>query len=322
MYTVVNGIKSDLKPIKFGVPQGSVLGPLLFTLYINDIMFCIPKKHSRLFADDTGIFNSGKCLTRTIITTQELLNRLQIWFEVNKLTINVPKCAWMIFHGKKKYIPPSLPGLFLQNQEIPRTSQFKYIGLYLDPTLSWKPQIYDIFSRLNRFFGIYRYLRNKIPVELKRQVYLSTACPIINYGIELYGSASAKLMNKLQSKQNQLLKVLYNKDWRYGTNVLHSECELVKVKDLYEIRILSFVRKCLNKETISLFHKYFTYQHSQHDHNTRRNLDLVTPRPRTDSGATRVQTVGSKLWNSNDTAKQYLNFSIDTFKHKLKDFFY
>ena len=100
MYTVVNGIKSDLKPIKFGVPQGSVLGPLLFTLYINDIMFCIPKKHSRLFADDTGIFNSGKCLTRIIITTQELLNRLQIWFEVNKLTINVPKCAWMIFQGK------------------------------------------------------------------------------------------------------------------------------------------------------------------------------------------------------------------------------
>ena len=127
---------------------------------------------------------------------------------------------------------------------------------------------------------------------------------------------------KLQSEQNQLLKVLYNKDWRYGTNVLHSECELVKVRDLYEIRILSFVRKCLNKETISLFHKYFTFQHSQHDHNTRLNLDLVTPRPRTDSGATRVQTVGSKLWNSNDTAKQYLNFSIDTFKHKLKDFFY
>ena len=137
----------------------------------------------------------------------------------------------------------------------------------------------------------------------------------------LYGTASSKLLNKLQSKQNQLLKVLYNKDWLYSTNALHIECKLVKVRDLYEIRILSFVRKCLKKETIPLFHNYYTYQHSQHDHDTRRSLDLVIPRPRTDSGATRVQTAGSKLWNCNETAKEYMNFSMDTFKHKLKDYF-
>ena len=80
-------------PINFGVPQGSVLGPLLFTIYINDIMYCIPKKHSRLFADDTGIFNSGKCLTKTINDAQCLINKLTEWFDLNKLTINVPKCA-------------------------------------------------------------------------------------------------------------------------------------------------------------------------------------------------------------------------------------
>ena len=91
MYTMVNGIKSDLKPINYGVPQGSVLGPLLFTLYINDIMFCIPKKHTRLFADDTGIFNSGTCLLQTLTATQVLIDKLKDWFFVNKLTINVSK---------------------------------------------------------------------------------------------------------------------------------------------------------------------------------------------------------------------------------------
>lgn len=319
IYTVINGVKSEVKPINYGVPQGSVLGPLLFTLYINDIMFCIPKKHPRLFADDTGIFNSGKCLIKTINEAQRLINKLTEWFDLNKLTINVPKCAWMIFKGKRKKIPPNIPSIFLHNQEIPRVNQFKYIGLQLDPTLSWKPHIHDVCSKLNRFFGIFRYLRSKIPQNLKRQIYLSTASPLINYGIELYGSGTSKMLAKLQSKQNQLLKVLYNKDWLYGTNQLHNECKLIKVNHLYELRILSFVRKCLNKETIPLFQNYFSYQYDSHRYDTRNDLNLSLERSRTTIGASTIKSTGPKLWNSNLTAKNNLVFTIETFKHKLKD---
>ena len=319
-YTVINDVKSDLKPINFGVPQGSVLGPLLFTLYINDIMNCIPKKHSRLFADDTGIFNSGKCLIKTISNSQLLLNKLKEWFDANKLTINVPKCAWMIFHGKNKRIPPNVPGLYLENQEIPRVNKFKYVGLTLDPCLSWKFHIDNVCAKLNRFFGVFRYLRNKIPLFLKRQVYLSTASPIINYGIELYGLASSKLINRLQSKQNQLLKVLYNKDWFFSTNPLHKECKLLKVKDLHELRVLTFVRKCLNKETIPLFHNYYSYKHDHHTHNTRNNLSLFIPRSRTSSGMTRIRSVGVKYWNYNLVAQNNLNVTIETFKHNFKNY--
>ena len=166
------------------------------------------QKNSRLFADDTGIFNSGKCLINTIRDTQVLIDRLTEWFDLNKLTINVPKCAWMIFHGKRKVIPCNIPTLKLRNEEIPRVDQFKYIGLKLDPTLSWNNHVNEICSKLNSYFGIFRYLRNKVPSNLKRQIYLSTASPVINYGIELYGFTSSKMLSKLQSKQNQLLKVL------------------------------------------------------------------------------------------------------------------
>ena len=318
MYTIINGVKSNTRQINFGVPQGSVLGPLLFTLYINDIMYCIPKKHSRLFADGTGIFESGPGLAQTINNAQNLINKLKEWFYVNKLTINVPKCDWMVFHGKRKKLPLNIPALYLGQEEIPRVYLFRYIGLTLDPSLSWKNQINNICTRLNSFFGIFRYLRNKIPPAIKRQVYLSTASPILNYGIELYALSSSKLMNRLQSKQNQLLKVLYNKDWFYDSNLLHKECKLIKIKDLHELRVLTFVRKCLNKETIPLFHDYFSYKHTTHSHNTRNNLDLATLRSRTDYGGTRIKSIGARYWNSNKFAHNYLSFTIDAFKHNLK----
>ena len=126
MYTVINGATSVKKPIKFGVPQGSVLGPLLFSIYINDFMYCIPKKHSRLFADDTGVFNSNKCIYTTIRQAQALLEKLKHWFNDNKLTVNVSKCAWMIFHGKKKSIPNDLPDLILNGEPIQRVDDFEY----------------------------------------------------------------------------------------------------------------------------------------------------------------------------------------------------
>ena len=297
MYTTINSTTSQLKPIRFGVPQGSVLGPLLFSIYINDFMFCIPKKHSRLFADDTGIFDSDKCIYKAIRQCQSLLDKLSDWFKSNKLTVNVPKCACMIFHGKRKNVPSDIPILKLNGETIPRVFDFKYIGLNLDPTLSWSKQIVQICTKLNSFFGIFRYLRDKIPTHLKRQLYLTTASPMINYGIEIFGSAAKKYMGKLQSKQNQLLKVLYNKDWFYNTNLLHSQCKILKVADLHQLRILTFVRKCINKETIPLFHNYFNFLQENHDYETRNNLILRNVLSRTSTGETRIKSSGCILWN-------------------------
>ena len=227
----------------------------------------------------------------------------------------------MIFHGKRKNVPSDIPILKLNGEIIPRVSDFKYIGLNLDPTLSWSKQIGQIFTKLKLFFGIFRYLRDKIPTHLKRQLYLTTASPMINYGIEIFGSAAKKYMGKLQSKQNQLLKVLYNKDWLYNTNLLHSQCKILKVSDLHQLRILTFVRKCINKETIPLFHNYFNFLHENHDHETRNDLILRTVLSRTSTGETRIKSSGCVLWNQYELARKTHKQTIVTFKHKLKNLF-
>ena len=143
----------------------------------------------------------------------------------------------------------------------------------------------------------------------------------MNYGIELYGSASSNTLSKLQVKQNQLLKVLFKKEWRYSTDSLHRESKLLKISDLYELRILTFVRKCLRKETIPMFHNYYQYQRTIHNYETRDDLTIRPMRSNSRLGASRIHTRGASLWNNNETARENLDSTIDNYKHKLKDFF-
>ena len=320
-FTVINDVQSDTMPVSFGVPQGSVLGPLLFLIYINDIRYCIPEEHIRLFADDTGIFVVGKTLNSTIAAMQHLLNLLEKWFESNKLTISVPKCAVVIFHGKNKILPANLPVLYLNGTEIHRVSSFKYIGVILDEKLTWEPHVNHICTRLNRYFGIFYHIRNKIPQQMARQLYFSTVFPHVNYAMEVYGSCALKLTQRLQSKQNQLLKVLTKKDRLFATNELHFSHKILKINDLYKTKVLCFVHACLNQNTLNMFHNYFPLLSYTHDHYTRNECDIVIPRSRTNQGSSTVKFKGASFWNNNEVAKENLNHSKNIFKNRITSVF-
>ena len=320
-YTVINNVISECRTVSYGVPQGSVLGPLLFLIFINDLKYCIPEKHSRLFADDTGIFVSGKSIIPTINSSQILLNNLEDWFRCNKLTVSVPKCAWMIFHGKNKQVPINIPSLYLNDTAINLVDTYKYIGMILDSKLNWAPHVNSICDKLNRYFGIFHYIRCKIPQHLARQVYFSTIFPHIHYGIELYGSCSMKIINRLQVKQNLLLKILSRRDRLYPTDQLHSDHKILKITDLYKVKLLSFVQCCLKEDTIALFHNYYKMQHSTHSHNTRHTMIITQPVTKTAIGHSAVRSIGASLWNNNADAKQNIGLSKSTFKKKITSTF-
>ena len=101
-FTVINTNYSETKPIECGVPQGSVLGPLLFLVFINDMEYCIPDNLPRLFADDTGLFVHGQNINRVLTSAQDVITKLEEWFKCNKLTLSISKCSYIIFKGVKK----------------------------------------------------------------------------------------------------------------------------------------------------------------------------------------------------------------------------
>merc|ERR1712208_120089 len=125
-------------------------------------------------------------------------------------------------------------------------------------------------------------------------------------------------MKKLQTMQNKLLKVLLNKDYRYGTNQLHEELNILNVNDIYKHSTLNFVYKCLNNETLPQFTQYFNYRENIHTHSTRNRQHLTTPQIRTEVGRSLTYYAGAVMWNSIDpllkSSKSINIFKRETFK--------
>lgn len=131
---------SSPKHVKCGVPQGSILGPLLFSIYINDISKLSLKGDITLYADDTSLFYFGNTINDIITDAQHDLNFLNVWFQCNLLTINANKTNYMIYSAKNKKIADYEP-LKINNHPINKVDKEKFLGLILDKHLNWKPHI-------------------------------------------------------------------------------------------------------------------------------------------------------------------------------------
>ena len=294
-YTTINDTNSSKKNITCGVPQGSVLGPVLFLLYVNDLSQAIRHGTARLFADDTNIFTYDKKIDDLIARSIDVYKCLFKWCISNRLTINFSKTCFMLFTTKNKYVPPNFNVIKVDDIIIHRSDVTKYLGLYIDEKLTWKFHVNELCKKLVQYFGIFKRVKDKVTQKLVRQLYFAFIYSRISYGIQVYGSCSNKLLNKVQTLQNGLLKYFLNLKHRYHTNNLHIKLQILKVKDIYEVNILAFVRKCLLHECPDLFHDYYSYQNHRFQATGQK---LLVPRTRIVLGSLSLKIQGASLWNN------------------------
>ena len=151
-------------PITCGVPQGSVLGPLLFLIYVNDLPNTSKLLRFYLFADDTSIYIDSDNLS----TLQKIVNRelkkVRKWLEANRLALNISKTNYVIFHSSAKNLNEFIRSK-LGSKVINRVQYIKYLGILVDATLSWKPQIIELSKKLARTTGIFYKIRHYVSSE-------------------------------------------------------------------------------------------------------------------------------------------------------------
>ncbi len=153
-YVYFNNVSSSLKNITCGVPQGSVLGPLLFIIYINDIVNCSNLLYFILFADDTNIFYSCKSHNDLMKIVNEELLKLSEWFRANKLSLNVKKTNYIIFGNRSKACFDLNFHITIDNICLERVINTKFLGVFVDEDLNWKYHISQISLKISRNIGV------------------------------------------------------------------------------------------------------------------------------------------------------------------------
>ncbi|CAH2087332.1 unnamed protein product [Euphydryas editha] len=198
-------VKIGDSKITHGVPQGSILGPLLFLIYINNISELDLTGDLILYADDTCLFYYGENINEILAKAQKDLDTLEEWFKYNLLTINTSKTAYMIFAAKNKKIDQNF-ALKINNDILRISVQEKYLGLILDNKLTWKPQIMKIRKKLISLLGCLRNLSKCIPAKIRIVIYNTLVKPHLEYLTEIWGCAAKSNIQPLQRTQNKLIK--------------------------------------------------------------------------------------------------------------------
>ena len=305
-YVQINDNKSQTRSISCGVPQGSVLGPLLFLIFINDLPNCSPLGNFRIFADDTNAFFHCNNIDELISTGKLIMNALNTWFSANKMTLNTDKSTFTIFKSSRKIIPNLPNSLKFLNMEIKRTPTIKFLGLILDENLSWNPHINDLCSKLKSLFHIFYYIRDYISKKEIQTIYYSLIYSRIKYGINIFGNAGSTKIKKLQVLQNQLLKVLSEKKYRYPTEKLHRELELLLVEDIANQELLTFVHNFFSNSLPPVFDNYFdTFDHPYQTRHGPKSIRIK--KHSSETAAASVLVKGASLWNALDINLKDIN---------------
>ena len=291
----------------------------MFLIYINDLPKSCPSGNSRIFADDTTVFFNAKSSDEILRKGQLIMSQMNSWFKANKLTLNANKSSFIVFKSRRSKIN-NLPEKFkVDNSEILRSDSIKYLGLTLDEHLNFNQHVQNVCNSIKRYFKIFYNIRRYLNIKQTEILYYSMIYSRIKYGITVYGFTSKSNLNKIQTLQNQLMKVLTSREYRFPTNELHRIHKILKVNDILQQEKLSFVHNFVNNKLPPIFDDYYLKFAQIHNISTRNsNYNFIIPISQSNFGSSSMKIEGAKLWNELDIQIKQIS-NIKTFRTKVKD---
>ena len=246
--TLTNGQTSDVLPIACGVPQGSVLGPLFFLVYINDLGNALNDDcNFNLYADDAVLYHSGLNVNEATLKLQASLNEFCEWCTVNKLTINTKKSKLMVFGSRAKVKKVKQIQIFMNGDVLQKVPTFKYLGLILDSTLSYNSHISSVIRtvlhKMTLLSKMKRYLNNNVALS----IYKSMLVPYLDYADVIFHNTSSGDLDKLQRLQNRCLRICLGFDRQFSTDRAHKISNVPFLKDRRKAHVLNFMYIRTNK---------------------------------------------------------------------------
>lgn len=268
MRVEVNGVKSGGSIIKSGVPQGSILGPFLFLIYTNDLLFMIKKQTGTeiiMFADDTSILFKVKRKQVDCLTINNILEHLRKWFETNNLILNPNKTKYV------KFSPPNVkdicPRIKIGNENLESIHSTTFLGITVDSKLQWDPHIKALSDKLSSAIHAIRQIRKLTNDCNARLVYYGYFHSLMSYAILLWGAAAG--MPSVFVLQKRAVRAIYNLSSRTSLRSVFHEVNIITLPSLYIYECIMYTRKNINS---------FQRKCDSHTINTRNKHKLLFPK--------------------------------------------
>ena len=232
---------SSRLPIKFGVPQGSILGPLLFLVFINDL----PNASSffiKLFADDTFLCAQNADIEMLEKEVNEEINKVYQWLAANRLTLNISKSKFMIVSNKK--CTQDRLQVNITNSPLEQCNQYKYLGVIIDKSLTWKAHVDYISGKISKVCGSLAKLRHLVSTKLLIEIYHALIHSYVRYGILTWGNASANILHSLQIILNRAVRIItFAPFGRVDVSSIFKELGLLDVKSTFLLEKCKYLYK-------------------------------------------------------------------------------
>ena len=293
-YTSISGSFSSCLPIFSGVPQGSVLGPFLFSVFINDLPL-ITNMKSTLFADDACLSYSHNCILQIERFVNKELHKVNLWLLSNKLKLNIDKTNYMLVH-RQNTIQTHNISIAINNTRIKEKDQVKYLGVIIDNHLSWKPQVKNIKSKISKCTWALTKLRPYTYIHTLKLIYYTLAYSHLQYCIGSWGGACGAL-DSLLVKQKLLARTILKKPYCSPSAPLFSSLQLLKMHQIYEYKVGVLMHK--HSTGALQLPQHLLLVSNLHHHNTRSssNKNYVLPVARINLKQTSLTYRGPEYWN-------------------------
>jgi hypothetical protein len=268
-YVSMSEFNSTSLPTTYGIPQGSILGPLLFLIYINDLHNAVTDTEPILFADDNTLAYASNTLQSLFSTINRSLVELNSWLVANKLTINTSKTNYILFKNNLSITPH--PILFINNIPIKQVTEAPILGVTIDQNLSFKSHIASLRKKLASSLFIFARIRYNLPSVTARLLYNSLFKSHLTYCTSIWGNACPTYLHPIHILHNKFLKNLLLLPKKTNTIVLYKQAAVLTLSNLYKYAILliifKFFHNCNNFP--SSLSTLFSTVSQQHTHSTR-----------------------------------------------------
>ena len=269
-YVQIDGQKSDLMPVTIGVPQGSILGPLCFSLFINDMPQAVDA-YTVLFADDAAFIVTSTTLSELFVKIKKLFDDLERYLNANILVPNSSKSKLMMFSSRPTQ---DLPNLRFAGAVIEWVKEYKYLGLTLTNNLSFGKHIKNMALNISRVTGTLTSLTNFLPIRVLLKLYSALALPYLTNHLIVWGAAPVSQMRVLNVRVNRMLRLILRVPYVDGrptmsNNELYRFLDILNLDNLFRYNLFKFLKLMLDGKAPEFYDILLRPHLSSHTYQTR-----------------------------------------------------